>query len=257
VAQRDRTTLGGGNESFKATRWTDILRARTLDATRRREAVGGVANQYWKPVYAYLRRRGFNNEVAKDLTQGFFQEVVLGRDLIQKADPQKGRFRTFLLTALDHYVSSVHRGEVAQKARPKEGLLRLEATGFPDVPDPRHGADPEQAFTYAWASQLLDEVIATVESACRESGQGKHWEVFRRTVLQPILAGAEVPPLSVLCTELGLESERQASNMKITVKRRFRTYLRSRVRELVDSDEEVEQEIRDLMAILSRGGTRS
>ena len=123
MARRDRTEMGGTNEAFDTTHWTTIFSARTLDDGRRRESVERLLGRYWKPVYCYLRRKGHDNEAAKDLTQGFFQEVVLGRDLVQKAESQKGRFRTFLLTALDHYVTSVYRADAAKKRRPEEGLV--------------------------------------------------------------------------------------------------------------------------------------
>ncbi len=113
MGKYDRTELGGQGGAFETTHWTEILSARTLDENRRKATMDKLLGRYWKPVYCYLRRKGRDNETAKDLTQGFFQEVVLGRDLVQKAESQKGRFRTFLLTALDHYVTSVDRAETA------------------------------------------------------------------------------------------------------------------------------------------------
>jgi RNA polymerase sigma-70 factor (ECF subfamily) len=81
--QSDRTSMGGAETRFQRTCWTDILNAKTLDEPRRREVTNDLIKKYWKPVYCYLRRKGCSNEAAKDLTQGFFHEIVLGRDLIQ------------------------------------------------------------------------------------------------------------------------------------------------------------------------------
>jgi len=154
----DKTEMGGPHEAFPGTDWAQILRARTLNPDRRQQPVGAVAEQYWKPVYCYLRRRGLGNERAKDLTQGFFCEVVLGKDLIQQADCEKGRFRTFLLTALDRYVGMEWRKETRAKRRPPGGVIPLDA--FEDPPPvPAGNAGPEDAFAYAWASRLLDEVL--------------------------------------------------------------------------------------------------
>ena len=252
MSSDDKTTMGGGAEWFETTRWTDILDARTSDPARRRGAVGAVVAQYWKPVYAYLRRSGNDNEQAKDLTQGFFQDVVLGRDLIQQADREKGRFRTLLLTALDRYATSVHRAEMARKRIPTGGLMSLSGTDAPDIPAPVDTTAPAAVFTYTWASQLLDDVLAAVESSCNESGQDKHWQVFRRTVVDPALTGVEPLSLSELCEELSIESETKASNMNTTVKRKFKTLLRAYVRQSVNSDGEIDDEIRELMRILSK-----
>jgi len=111
----DRTDIGGIQETFLTTHWSLIEAVGASDDDRRKALLGLLLNRYWKPVYCYLRRKGYNNEDAKDLTQGFFQEVVLGRKVIEKADRSKGRFRTFLLTALDNYVINVHTAETAQK----------------------------------------------------------------------------------------------------------------------------------------------
>jgi len=249
----DKTRIGGSSEAFEQTRWTDISDARTMDAERRRRAVGKVMARYWKPVYAYLRRKGMGNEEAKDLTQGFFAEVVLGRDLIQQADRARGRFRTFLLTALDRFVTSDYRKRAACIRRPEGGILALDAMADGPPPVPARSAKPDEAFAHAWALQLVEDVLEAVEAACRQAGQVQHWEVFRRTVVAPALSGAEAPAMSRLCEELGIEGPGRASNMNVTVKRRFRSVLRARVRESVESDDEVEREIRDLMEILSRG----
>ena len=246
------TSIGGIGGSFQTTHWTEILSAQTLDPARRREVVGTIAGQYWKPVYAYLRRKGRDNEEAKDLTQGFFEEVILGRKLIQQADRGKGHFRTLLLAALDRYVTSVYRSETAKKRRPDGGLVRLGVVDGYEIPEPASRTTPDQAFVYAWASTLLDEVLDLVEDGCLQAGLDNHWEVFRRTVLEPTLTASKAPPLFQICTELGIENEAKASNMNITVKRRFKVALQERVRQFVDSDDEVKAEINELIEILSK-----
>lgn len=98
--------MGGYDSRFYTTCWTVIADSNTDDETRNRLIINDLLSRYWKPVCCYLRRKGHDNESAKDLTQGFFCEIVLGRELIKKANKRKGRFRTFLLTALDRYVIS-------------------------------------------------------------------------------------------------------------------------------------------------------
>lgn len=252
----DQTEMGGRDGAFHTTQWEDIQRARTLDDSRRRDAIGELLTRYWKPVYCYLRRKGLDNEAAKDLTQGFFHEVVLGRELIQRAESRRGRFRTLLLTALDHYITSSHRADTAQKRRPAEGIFPLEGADGVRLPEPAHVARPEEAFHHAWAAALLDDVLSELERECVGTGKRKHWEVFCSRVLAPIVDNATPVPLSVLCERHGVDNEMTASNMIVTVKRRFQAMLRSRVRRFVSSDDEVDEEIRDLVAALSAPAAR-
>ena len=246
--------MGGANEVFRTTQWSAILLARTADPGRRRAVVGQLLAQYWKPVYCYLRRKGHDNESAKDYAQGFFHEVVLGRELIQQADRERGRFRTLLLTALDRYVTSAHRAEVAQKRRPTSEVVPLEVVDALGDLELSHTATPEEAFNYAWASALLDEVLAEVEAECRRTGTDRHWEVFHARVVRPILGDVAAPGIEELRATYGIDSPARVSNMIVTVKRRFQTVLKRRVRELVGSDLEVDSEIRELMTALARGG---
>jgi len=254
VASEYSTAIGGSNEAFLKTQWTVIDAARTMDPARRMGIVARLAGQYWKPVYAYLRHKGMGSEDAKDLTQDFFAGVVMEGELIEKADRSKGRFRNFLLTALNHFATSDYRKKNAQFRRPKGGLFPLEAMRNGALALPAEDASPDEAFTYEWAAQLIGEVLREVEAWCRQAGQQKHWEVFRRTVVEPAFLGTRAPALAELCQELKVADARTASNMTMTVKRRFRSILREKVRQLVRSEEDVEDEIRDLMQILSRFG---
>ena len=90
MAQRFRTESGGRDDRMRNTRWSQVMLVRDGDTAQRSSALGTIARQYWKPIYAYLMRKGLTNEVAKDLTQGFFHDVVLERHLVEKADPEKG-----------------------------------------------------------------------------------------------------------------------------------------------------------------------
>ena len=102
----DDTRIGGDGGRFPTTHWTVIDQVEPGNTAQSRLLIGRLVTDYWKPVYCYLRRKGYGNEEAKDLTQGFFQEVVLGRKLIERADSARGRFRTLVLTALDRYLAN-------------------------------------------------------------------------------------------------------------------------------------------------------
>ncbi len=253
MAPSDRTSMGGPGRRFETTRWTEILRARAGDETDRRALLEDLLRRYWKPVYGYLRRKGHGNADAKDLTQGFFHEVVLGRGLVRQADREKGRFRTFLLTALDRYVADVQRAGMARKRRPEGGLLHLDQVEDENFDAETTFASPEEAFQFQWVSALLDEVLGEVRDTLVADGKGIHWQLFRRRILEPIFEQTDRPPLADLCAAHDIRDIRTASNMVTTVKRKFRVVLQRRVGDLVGSDAEIEEEIQDLMAILAKG----
>ncbi len=248
--------MGGENEVFQTTRWVDIQAIRTVDEARRRLILNSLLKTYWKPVYCYLRRKGHSNEVAKDLTQGFFHEIVLGGNIIAQADREKGRFRTFLLTALDNYATNVYHKQHARKRRPAGDLFSFSAFdegSGPDIPD---RISPDEAFHYTWASQLLDEVLARVKNDCRRTGKEVHWNVFQDRIVGPILGNTKAVGLAEICARHGVESEAKASNMIVTVKRRFNAVLKQCLRKHVESDEEVQDELNELLRVLSRGRAR-
>jgi DNA-directed RNA polymerase specialized sigma24 family protein len=252
----DNRTMIRQGRLFPTTHWTDILSAQSHDESRQQAALEELLRRYWKPIYCFLRCKGYHEEKAEDVTQGFFHEIVLGRNLIRQAQRAKGRFRTFLLNALDRYATSVHRAERAKRRVPEGGLLSVESIERLRTSEPIHCTTPVGAFDYAWASALLDCVLADMARECREAGEAIHWEVFRTRVLLPIMNGTEPCPLTKLCEKHGVSSRKKASNMVITVKRRLRGVLRRHLRQFVGSDSEIDEEIRDLMKIF-RGGAAS
>lgn len=243
---RDPTDMGSIVGTFRTTQWF-VIEAVQKHQDPERAMINTLLERYWKPVYCYLRASGYNNEQAKDLTQGFFHEVVLQRNLIDRADPAKGRFRAFLLHALKQYVIDTKRRDSSSGRIPPEKLVSLEIAPVPELPQTVAAGAPEDSFLYAWKSALLDLVLAAVQAECLASGQQVHWQLFRDHVLHPILEGRESPPLRELCQHHSVESEKTASNMIITVKRRFQRAIRNHLRSTVSSDSEADEELRDIL----------
>jgi len=246
MGQRDYTDMGGAGQAFLTTHWSLIKDAGSDEGGRNYALIGLLMDQYWKPVYCYLRRKGYDNEQAKDLTQGFFHEVVLGHDLIQNAEPSKGRFRSLLLIALNRHLINVHNSETARKRIPKEKLVSLDFDESLDLPEPVAESSPEDSFNYAWVSTLLERVLQEVEAKCHEDGVSAHWHIFHDRVLQPILERSDPPPLQTLCEKYGIAEVGKASNMIVMVKRRFRDTLRRCLRDSVLSDAEAQEELQEL-----------
>ena len=246
MGKYDYTNMGGAGGAFLTTHWSLIDQAGNKDQDPDRALIGLLLEQYWRPVYCYVRSKGHGNEQAKDLTQGFFHEVVLGHELLQRADSAKGRFRSLLLTALNRYLINVHNAENACKRIPKEKLVSLDLAGAADLPEPLDRSDPEGSFNYAWVSNLMERVLDETEAQCYEQGKSAHWHVFHDRVLQPILERSAAPSLSILCERYGIADTSKASNMIITVKRRFQDSLRRHLRQSVESDAELREEMQEL-----------
>ena len=254
MKQRGKTSTGGSQEAFPATHWSVILQAESLEKPERRQVADQLIQDYWKPVYCYLRRKGYPNETAKDLTQGFFHEIFLGRELTERAHPEKGRFRTFLLTALDRYVIDVYRKEKAVKRSAGRSRIDFDMRALSLIPEDQSVAPPDQVFHYAWATALLDQVLSQVRQKCSDLGKEIHWQVFEARVLTPIMTGETAPSMTEICTQFDIPTESQGSNMIVTVKRRMRRAVRDALGQQVECDADIEAEIQDLIEILADPG---
>lgn len=238
------THIGGADIRFPPTQWTEVIGI-SLGESIQNEFV----QRYWKPIYSFLRRKGYDNEKAKDLTQGFFTEIVLDSKLFKNLDSSKGKFRTLLLTALNHYLVDVARHEKRKKRHP--GML-VNLDEDIDLPD-QTVAQPEDAFDYAWATEVLDLALSTLKAECTEGGLALHWALFERRLLTPIIEEVDVPAWADLLAEYELPNVLKASNMIITVKRRFQTILRRTVEKYTDADADIELEIVRLIALFGKG----
>ena len=227
------TSMGDAIGSFPRTEWTKMLNPSQRDAL-----LAELCQNYWKPLYCYLRGRGFGNEQAKDLVQEFFTEKVLGQELIEKADRTKGRFRTFLLIAIRNYAINFMK---------KEGALKIPTQSVGNI---ERQVSPEAEFNRAWAEELLNDILAELETECHRKGKDVHWLLFHEWLLEPHIDGDQ-RRLSDICARNGITDPAQGHNMITNIKKRFRTIMRNRLRSLVDSDEQVDVEIADFLNAFS------
>jgi len=234
----EETSYGGVNSHFQTTEWTKIL-----NSTLGESILAELYTKYWRPVYKYLRCRGFSNEEAKDLIQGFFSEKVLGQQLLKKADRSKGKFRTFLLTAIKNYAIDLYRQE-----RPTRELDE-------EFEPPGKTGSPESDFDMAWAEELLQKVLAELEMECRNHGKQVHWEIFRSWLLEPELVDAKLD-MSAICVKFGVDNPDKAYNMIANLKGRFRKILRRHLRRHMGSDAEIDDEIKHFIQIFSKTSPR-
>lgn len=239
-------STGSGTHRFATTRWSVVVRAGEASELTSRAALEDLCAAYWHPVYAFARRRGSAPEVAEDLVQGFFCDLLERRD-VSRADPERGRFRTFLRTAFRNYESKLRERDGAQKrgggrrAVPIDGsdaearFVELESAGD----------DPERLFERAWALSLIESAVRRLE---REYEDGDKAALFR--ALRPGLAGEGLGrPLVELAEELGT-TEGAVKVAAHRLRQRFGQVLRREVGDTVSDPDEVEAELRGLFEAL-------
>ena len=172
---------------------------------------------------------------------------MLNRCLVDRADSSKGRFRAFLLHALDQFLIDRMRRESTKNHIPKEKLIPFDITDPPELPDTITESSPEDCFVYTWKSELLERTLSQVQTDCQQQGMETHWCLFREKVLEPTLNNKESEPMKAIASRYGIKSESTAFNMLLTVKRRFKTTLRTNLRITVLSDDDVDQEWQEML----------
>src|SRR3954466_1369756 len=168
-----------GSSQFPTTRWTLVVAARDTRRKEARDALVSLCENYWYPLYAYLRRRGYSSDQAQDLTQEFFIRVLEGRYL-DRAEPEKGRFRAFLLTSLKFFVADEEDRRRAHK-RGGGAVVQLEFSSGEECyqREPGHDETPERIFERRWALSVLDRVVERLRSEFVQHGRPEHFELLK------------------------------------------------------------------------------
>lgn len=231
---------------FLTTHWSVVLEAgQGSGSPQARAALEKLCRTYWKPLYAYVRRQGKSPEDAADLTQAFF-ERLLAHESLQSVHPRKGRFRSFLLAAMNHFLADEWDKARAQK-RGADRLVQLELAGAEAMEIASPDLSPEEAYERQWALTLLEEVYRRLGAEYEAQGKVDLFEALRRT-----LAGSrEVQPYKELAVRLGL----QEGAVRVAVHRlrkRYREILRLAIADTVSDTGEVEDEFRYLLEVLGR-----
>ncbi len=233
-------------QGFRTTRWSVVLAAGKSTTRESRAALEHLAESYWYPLYSYVRRRGHGEEEARDLTQAFFA-LLLERDDLAGAAPERGRFRAFLLTALKHFLVNEAERARAVKRGGGRAPVSIEA-GDADTRyslEPADELTPEKQFERAWARSVLDRTLDRLRA--EYEGRGKS-ELFER-LKDYLIAGDEGMPYKAVADELGLSE----GAIKVAVHRlrvRYRKALRAEILDTVSDPSEVEDEMRQLFEAL-------
>ena len=222
------------------------------DSTESRNALQNLCEHYYEPVLSYLKRAGYDrDDGARDLAHDFFADL-LGGQRLELLDREKGRFRSYLLGALKHFLSHQRERERAEKRGGKAKGISLDETGaeFREKAslEDRKTLPPDAWFDQQWAIALLGRALATVEKECREDGRETQFQH-----LCPWLTGeAEYGDQAALAEKVGLP----ANTLKSTIhrlRRRFRAAVKAEIAETLTDPEQVENEMSALFAALVGG----
>jgi RNA polymerase sigma factor (sigma-70 family) len=232
---------------FATTHWSVVLAAGRADSPQAQRSLEQLCQTYWLPLYSYVRRRGYAEADAQDLTQGFF-EWLLQRNWLGRADQQRGRFRSFLLTSLNGYLANEWDKARAQKRGGGRTIsLPFNAADTHCGWEPADNVTPEQSFEWRWALTLLDHVMSRL---CAEYARQDKAQLFEQ--LKPCLLGdRSAQPYALLASQLGITE----GSVKVAVHRlrqSYRQLLREEIAHTVARPEEIEEEMRHLFAVLAR-----
>jgi len=233
--------------SFPVTRLSVVERTRSGDAAVRRLALDTIIEAYWKPVYKYLRMKwSLTPDEAADLTQEFFT-TALEKDVVEKYDPARARFRTYLRMCLDGFASNARKAERRLKRGGGVTVVPLDfetAEGEIATREPAVDADVDELFYREWVRALLERSVADLKRAAGASGRGVMFEVFAR---YDLLDDHDArPTYAELARALGLTAA-TVTNHLAAMRKQFRTILLERLRELTSSEEEWEAEAAKLL----------
>ncbi len=227
---------------FHTTRWSVVAAA----GAQSQEALAALCATYWYPLYAYARRSGRSADDARDLTQGFFTRLLEKHD-IARADRERGRFRTYLLSAFQHYMANERERERALKRGGAAALVSIDTvtaeTRYSKEPaDPR---EPDRMFEREWALALLDRALERLAEEQAHAGKGDAFAVLRGH----LTAGSDAAGAAEIAEKTGL-SENAARVALHRLRKRYGELLRLEVAETLPDGRAVEDEIRDLFDAL-------
>ena len=233
---------------FVTTRWTLVLRSRG-DAPESRAALGELCEAYWMPVFRFLRREGRDEDASRELAQEFFARL-LARGGIGNVDPAKGRFRSYLLGALKHFLAEQKRNEGREKRGGGVILESIESGGSDTSPGLQiadaSSAIPDKHFDREWALAVMDRSLQFVQADFEKAGKGRQFEV-----LKPWLIG-DTENLSQADAAVALGATTGAVKVMIhRLRNDFRDAVQAEIAQTVPRAEDIAGELRYLIEVLS------
>jgi RNA polymerase sigma-70 factor (ECF subfamily) len=231
---------------FATTHWSLVVAAGGNDSQQAHQALAELCAAYWHPLYAYVRRLGYDVNQAQDLTQGFFTRL-LEKDYLRAVDRERGKFRTFLLASFRHFLANEYDRATAQKRGGGRSVLSLDfrATEQRNSLEPSHALTAEKLYERRWALALLEQALARLRGEFMVNGRGPLFDA-----LKVFLTGEKA---AVSHDQLARQLGMTAGAITVAVHRlrqRYREVLREEIGRTVNDPAEIDGEIRDLFAAL-------
>jgi len=228
---------------FRTTRWNVVLAAAKGEGAMSRDALGSLCEDYWYPVYAFVRRQGFGAEEARDLTQGYFTRLI-ERQGLKDVRPELGRFRSFLLASVRHYLSNERDREHARKRSPEKPLVSLDASAEDRyLAEPAETLTPETVFEQKWARTVFERTLRRLRAEWIGDERMRRFRALSR-----VLTGEEPAPSY---RELASALDMTEDAVKVTVHRlrqRYGELLREEIAQTVTDPAEVDDELHYLLS---------
>lgn len=239
------TRLGAGR--FATTHWSVVRAAGRPDSVHYRQALETLCRTYWFPLYAYLRRQGYDRESAQEHTQAFFARL-LEKHSVRLADPKRGKFRSFLLMSLKNFLADERDRERAKKRGGGRKILSLDFENAESrySLEPADRLSPQKVFERSWALTVLERTMARLQAEADTEKKGK---VFDHLKVYLTIKESSVP-----YSDAAERLEMSEGAVRVAVhrlRRRYRELLRDEIAQTVCSEEEIDQEIRDLFSALA------
>ncbi|MCP4594688.1 MAG: sigma-70 family RNA polymerase sigma factor [bacterium] len=234
---------------FATTHWSLVLAAKPDDAsrTRARQALEELCKAYWYPLYAFVRNRGYSPDDAQDLTQAFFARIIETGGFVS-ADPEQGRFRSYLLGAMKHFLANEWHRRQTQKRGGHVRFIEWDALD----PEARYAGtskpsdDPEHLFDREWALETIAGTLQALRGEMVKAGKGAQFDALKGS-----LTGEEELTREEIATRLDMSE----GAVKVAVHRlrhRYRKLLRAAIAETVSDDADLDDEMRYLVAVLRK-----
>jgi RNA polymerase sigma factor (sigma-70 family) len=248
ASSSDATPEPSRRQGFMTTRWSVVLAARDPDSPRRDSALETLCQAYWYPLYAYVRRVGHPPHDAQDLTQEFFARL-LARDYLRAADPEKGRFRSFLLIALRRFLANEWDRARAQKRGGGRANLPLDLAESESryTLEPASEDSADRLYERRWALTLVERAMSRLRAEHESAGRIAEFEALKIA----LTAGRGGVPYAELSRTLR-QSEGAVRVAVHRLRRRFRDLFREEVAATVADPADTDSELTQLMEILSK-----
>jgi DNA-directed RNA polymerase specialized sigma24 family protein len=243
----DQASTTAPRDVFVTTRWTMVLLAGSKSSTHSDSALAELCQTYWYPLYAFVRRQGKTKEDAEDLVQAFFARF-LAQNYLEGLAAERGKFRSFLLAAMKHFLANEWDRAQAQK---RGGGVEHLSINWQDVDDrfhldPPDPSNPERLFDREWALALLDRVVGRLATECARDGKA---ELFTQAK-GFLTVGSAAIPYAAAAKALGLDE----GALRVAVHRlrkRYRELLRFEIAQTLAEPGQVDEELRSLLAALA------